>query len=212
MSQVEKNEVDHTTAPDATPGETQDQPKLSEEQQTQDGGIDYKAKLEQERLRREKAEKKIVDLKREKKEAPTSEGVSELEARLKELEASFSSRLEDTAKQLEMRSREDKYNDAINSVSSSEDEAELIKHILHNDIRATGDVARDVQRAKLLANEDRLVSENAELKAALASKRTAQSMATVGQRVQEDRQAWSAADIKFAKAAGLDVTKLGKRN
>lgn len=211
MEKVEKNEVEQSTASEATTEENKDQSTRSEASQTQTEGIDYKAKLEAERQRREKAEAKLVDLKKEKKEANSEEEREDIDARIKKLEDNFEKRLEEKTRELEMRSEERRYSDAISSVASSTDEAELIKHILKNDIKPTGDIERDVRRAKLLANEDNLTSENEELKKALTARKTAGGISTSGQRVREEKQTWTAADHKFAQAAGLDLSKVGKR-
>lgn len=208
MSEVEKKEVEQTTASEATTEETKAEPKLSEE--STNTGVDYKAKLEEAQKRVEKAENKIVDLKRELKETDGEEAQSDLKeqiAALQEKVQSFESMFENKAQELEMKAEERRYNDAVASVSSTDDEAQLIKHILKHDIKPTGDIDRDVRRAKLLANEDSLTSENAELKQSLVAKRTAGGVSTGGQRVRQEEPQYSAKDLKFAKAAGLDLTK-----
>lgn len=207
MNKVEKNEAEKTAASEATTEETKDQPKLSEESKTQVEGVDYKAKLEAERLRREKAEARLVDLKREQKE---SESKGDEEDRLLAMEERLMSRLEEKTSQLQKQSKQSKYDDAISSVASSEDEAALIQHILDNDIKPTGDVAKDVRRAKILANEDDLFSENTELKKALSSRKTVGGISSGSQRVAENKKTWSNADKKFAAANGLDLSKIGK--
>ncbi len=68
-----------------------------------------------------------------------------------------------------------------------------------------------MRRAKLLANEDNLTSENAELKQALIARKSSGSISTGSQRVIEEKQTWTATDRKFAQAAGLDLSKIGKR-
>ncbi len=135
MDDVEKKEVELTTPSEATTEETKEQPKLSEESQTQ--VVDYKAKLEAEQLRREKAEARIVELKKEKKEVSTSQEREDLESRIEELESRLLSTVEEKTRELEMKSEQRRYSDAISSMSSSEDEAALIRHILENDIKPT---------------------------------------------------------------------------
>lgn len=206
MSEVEKKDVEQTTAPEATTGEDKAESKLSEESQN----TDYAAKLEEAQKRVEKAENKIVDLKRELKESDNDSEKNDLEeqiATLQEKVSSFESMFDQKAQELEMKAEERRYNEAVASVSSSDDEKALIQHILKHDIKPTGDVERDVRRAKLLANEDSITSENAELKQSLVAKRTAGSISTGGQRVTQEEPQYSAKDLKFAKAAGIDLTK-----
>lgn len=209
--EVEKKQAEQTAPSEATTEEQKDQSQLSEESKTQPGGINYAEKLEQERKRREKAEAKIVDLKKEKKEAKTEEEQDVLEARIAQLEQSLISIVEQKTQELEMRTQRSRYDEAIRAVSSSEDEQALIRDILEHDIKPTGDIERDVRRAKILANEDSIANENEELKRALTARSTAGSISTGGQRVIEEKQTWTAADRKFAQAAGLDLTKVGKR-
>lgn len=209
MDNVEKNEVEQPTTSEATMEETKVQSQLSEESKTQ--VVDYKAKLDAERERREKAEAKIVELKKEKKESSSQEEREDLEARIAGLEAKLLETVEAKTKELELKSEQRRYSEAISAISSSEDEAALIRHILENDIKPTGDIERDVRRAKLLANEESLTSENEELKHALVARKSSGGISTGGQRVIEDKQTWSAADRKFAQAAGLDLSKVGKR-
>lgn len=211
MSEVEKKEVEQTTTPEATTGETQAEPKLSEE--SKNTGVDYAAKLEEERQRREKAEAKLVELKREKKEAKTDgEDTSSIDARIESVKAELQQDFDKKVRELALQSESRRYDDAISSLASNSDEAALMKHILENDIVPTGDIERDVRRAKMLANEDKIASESAELKQALVSRNTAGGIATGSQRMQEETPNWTAADRKFAAAAGLDLSKLGKRN
>lgn len=208
MSEVEKNEVEQTTNSGATAEETKAEPKLSEE--LQNTGIDYKAKLAEAQKRVEKAESKIVELKRELKDSDDDSEKDDLReqiASLQEKVLSFESMFDQKAQELEMKAEERRYNDAIASVSSSDDEKALIQHILKHDIKPTGDVERDVRRAKLLANEESLVSENAELKQSLVAKRTAGGISTGGQRVQDKEPKYTATDLKFAKVAGINLTK-----
>lgn len=207
MEQVEKIEEEHTSASEATTEETKDQSQLSEESKTQ---IDYKAKLEEERRRREKAEAKLVELKQERKTAQTQEEVIDVDSRIAEIEQRMSEKLEQRVREIQFQSQEQRYESLVASVSSSDDEAELIKHILKNDINPSGDIERDVRRAKLLANEDKVITENSELKRALATRKTVGGISTTGQRLREDKPVWSAKDIKFAKQAGLDLSKLKK--
>lgn len=145
------------TAPsqEKTKEESAQEENLSEKQtqEVETSEIDYKAELEAERKRREKAEEKLVKLKKEKKEV--SEDL-DLESKLEEL---LNRKLSD----IEMRTQQREYERAVSSLSESAEEAELINWHLENSIRLSGDPAEDVRRAKLLANEKRLLRENKEL-------------------------------------------------
>jgi len=206
MSQVEINEADLTATSEATTEENKSETTLSEE--SKNTGVDYKAKLEEERARREKAEARIVELKRERKEAHTQESVEDIDDQIASIEKRMEEKLESRVREIQYQSQEQRYEEAITSIASTKDEAELITHILKHDINPTGDIVKDVRRAKILANEDSIAEENAELKKALATRGTAGGMSTAGHKVREQKQQWSAKDVKFAKAAGIDLSKL----
>jgi disulfide oxidoreductase YuzD len=199
MSEVEKNTADLTATSDATTDEITGQSQLSEESQTQ---IDYKAKLEEEVRRREKAEAKIIEQKRVMKESQVEEPVSQ------DLEKLLEDKLEQKFRELQFQTQEHRYSDVIKSYSTSAEEAQLMEHILKHDIVASGDIEKDVRRAKMLANEDKITQENTELKRALTARNTAGGISSGGQKVRETKQQWSAKDIKFAKEAGIDLSKL----
>lgn len=207
MEEVEKKEEETTSAPEATTGETETQSTLSEESQTQ---IDYKAKLEEERQRREKAEAKLVELKRERKDVQPQDDSSLDDERIADIERKLEEKLENRVREIQFQSQESKYEDRIAQYASNSDEAELIRYILKNDIKQSGDVEKDVRRAKMLANEDKIVQENAELKRAIVARKTTGGISTGGQKLREDRPVWSATEQKFAKVAGIDLSKLKK--
>lgn len=121
--------------------------------------IDYKALLEKERSQRERAEKKIVKLKNRERETVDEDAIAALREEISNLRGEITQTL--SRKELD---------DAIKSVTTNQDEAELIKHHLENSIKSSGDIQEDVKRAKALANATKLDSENAALKEAVKTK------------------------------------------
>lgn len=126
---------------------------------------DYEALLEQERTRREKAENSIEKYKREAKKAKesTSEEKSDdagaTGLSLDDIRQAI--REENQTFQKEMMG--DKVTNAAKAIAKNESEAAFIEYQYHNGIQPSGNLERDMKRAKLLANEEVLLAREAEL-------------------------------------------------
>lgn len=129
--------------------------------------VDYKAELEAERERRERAEDKIVKLKKDKQETPPAEipqdAMEKLKQELLEVQQAELSKIR-------MESSRSVIEAEISKRSTSDDEAALIRYHLENSVKMSGDVAKDVARAKLLANEKHYQKGMQEMAEALKAK------------------------------------------
>jgi len=153
----------------------------AEEEQTD--AIDYAAELERETKHRKTAEfsseqyrKENADLKKqlveqeagdEKEEAPTFT-MDDVEARAKEIASK-------QVKEFSSNLVSDVIDEAVEALATTADEAKLILYHYDNTISHSGvsrtAVIKDMQRAKLIANESRLKRDHDELIAALQSER-----------------------------------------
>lgn len=140
---------------------TEEIEKPEEGQPESEEEVDYKAKYEEEQRLRKKAESRVQFLK-EKKVDGDEKPITKKD--LEELEANLTRR--HLRAQVESRARE---------LSENEDEAKLILHHYEHSIVPTGDVKKDVARARLLANEAKFEREHEELFRAAESKRNRES-------------------------------------
>ena len=135
-------------------------------------GTDYGAQLEEERKVREKAEssaqyhrEQAEKLRKEnqrlKGEGETDEDKPVTKRDLQEIEANL------TRKTLRAQVEAE-----VKKIARSSDEANLILYHYEHSIVPLGDVAKDISRARLIANEQRVLRENDELRATLRSKET----------------------------------------
>ena len=161
--------------------------------------IDYEALLEAETTRREKAEKKIVDMKRAEKNGDEYEDPDEL----------INQRIDERVSKALQDSSTDTVEDTLSSITDNDKERALIKFHYENSIKQSGyskaAIAQDLQRAKLIANESKIRKENSELKEALKAKASlgrGSSGTNQDRTVVEDRK-FSAADLAFMKARGI---------
>ena len=127
--------------------------------------IDYEEELEIVQGKLKKAERKIVKLKKEPKDA-SEEDLQEMEQRLEKRQ---DEKLDEIKKEALGGNRDN----AIEAVSSGPSETKLIEFHLDNSIRPSGNIREDVKRAKILANEKKIISQVDELKQILISKETA---------------------------------------
>lgn len=156
---------------------------LSEEEQTEkraekearERGEDYEADLEVERKRREQAESsaqyhriQAEKLRKEKEGFATKEELKELEANI--TRKTFRSQVEAEIKR----------------IARTPKEAELIRYHYEHSIVPIGDVATDVSRAHLLANEKKLKAEAEELQATLQSKENRGQGVRSGARIEDE--------------------------
>lgn len=168
----------------------------TEEAHSQNGDentVNYAQKLEEERAARQKAEKKlnqaeynIENLKKERKQQEQEKNQidsGEIESVRQELDNKFN--------EMQRSMLQDQIDSEIDTVSSDEKEAELIRHMYENTLQPNGydrrSIRKDIQRAKLLANEDRYVQENQALKDSLASEKTKyRAAAQSGEKVENE--------------------------
>ena len=159
----------------------------SEEESSKDLKIDYEAELAKEREAREKAERTLADkafkereAKRQAGDADASKDESDdkpLTAR--ELDDILSKRLSGIQKDLEG----EKIKEIAKSLASSEGEANLIVEIHKNRTFPLNlSLERQLEECYAIANRERILAQNAELKRALRSKETATGYAGEAER------------------------------
>lgn len=178
MTEEVKNEVIEQEASPETPVEEKEdetspdagqEPNESAEVEEEVGSeasedVDYKKELEKVQGTLKKAEHTIVELKKERKES--TEGIDD---RVKEeVNSQMNAIRADMA--------QDAIDDTLNSISSNEDEKNLIKFHYENSIKQTGfsrqAIENDLVNAKILANRTKIFKENSELKEALKAKKS----------------------------------------
>ena len=138
------NEVDETTNPPASEDETNE--------------VDYEAELAIEKKRREGAEQKIVDMKKQSKDGVDVDIDTIVEEKV-------NAKMQDSATDL--------LADVLTGITN-EKERNLVKYHYENSIKPTGfttlAIQKDVARARLIANEGKIAKENSEMKIALKAK------------------------------------------
>lgn len=152
-----KDKVEDTTEQDASLAEINEdemEDSLEDEVDSPDASqeeLNYSELYEQEKEAREKAEKKIVNMKRSQKEEsqedePDEDNSDDVEQKVQQAVSAF--REEFIGETVE---------EILGALSSNEDEKKLIKFHYNNTIKQSGvnagSIKRDLQRAKLLANE-----------------------------------------------------------
>lgn len=135
---------------------TEEIDKPEEGQPESEEEVDYRVKFEESERLRKKAEARVQFLKEKKGD----EDVPVTKKDLEELEANLTRR--HLRAQVESR---------IKEVAENEDEAKLILLHYESSLVPTGDIKKDVSRARLLANEAKLEREHDELLRAAESKR-----------------------------------------
>lgn len=198
MNEELENEVEETTAPNGSEEETNEEvindaddtadPTASEDETNE---VDYETELAAEKGRREKAEEKIVKMKRQSKDVDIDTLVEE----------KVNAKLQDSVPDL--------LADVLTGIADNK-ERELVKYHYENSIKPTGfttlAIQKDVARARLIANEAKLTKENSELKIALKAKH---STGNAGMGSNQDKQSfeeepnYSEADKKLMKRHGL---------
>ena len=174
------NDADDTADPTASEDETNE--------------VDYEAELATEKKRREGAEQKIVDMKKQSKDG----GDVDIDTLVEE---KVNAKLQDSAKDL--------LADVLTGVTD-EKERELVKYHYENSIKPTGfttlAIQKDVARARLIANEGKIAKENSEMKIALKAKH---STGNAGMGSNQDKTTfeqepnYSPADKKLMERHGL---------
>lgn len=164
-----------------------------------DETVDFEAELAAERERREKAEKKIVELKRQSKEGGKEVDIEAL------VEEKVNAKLQDSASDM-----------LENSLANIPDakERELVAYHYKNSIRHTGytplAIQKDVARSRLLANEKSLLRENSEMKLALKAKHSVGRGAGSNQdrEIEDEDLGLSAEDKAYMAKRGLTIEQV----
>ena len=175
----EEEKVDLETEEETPEGEELENKESEEEapegEESEGSELDHGAELEKEKKLREKAEssaqyhrEEAEKLRKEKGDFVTKNDLKELESNL--TRKTFRSQVEAEVKR----------------IARTPKEAELILYHYDHSLTPTGDVATDVRRALLLANEKRLGAENEELRAALQSKENRSPGVSGGRRMEDE--------------------------
>jgi hypothetical protein len=216
----EEQEVNN---PEASQEDVQEEKDTEQDSQE----IDYKAELEKAKAILEKknkqlgqAEHKIVELKKQKKEEfDEFDEFDEEEVEDKSLDAKEVLREELTKFKREMSS--ERIDETISKLTENPDEIALIKHHYENSIKPTGfdkeSIAIDIQNAYTLANAQKVLKQNNELKEALKAKKTISGGtggSSAGKAVKSSGypDTLSQADISFLKSQGITPEKYNKLN
>jgi len=205
--QEEGSEGDITSDPRASEDQKSEDESTDSDSSSQadegkaEDGVDYAAELDRETKHRKTAEysseqyrKENTDLKKQladkedaddgKDDAP-SFTMDDVEARAKEISSK-------QVKEFSSNLISDVIDEAVDAFATTADEAKLIRYHYDNTIAHTGvnrtAVIKDMQRAKLIANESRLKRDNEELVASLQSERGKHRGSAGSQRTHPERQ------------------------
>lgn len=216
---VDEEEV--VNDPEATQEDVQEE---DAEQDSQE--IDYKAELEKAKAILEKKEKqlgqaehKIVELKKQKKEEFDEFDEFDEEEKDNRPDVKEVIREELVAFKREMSS--ERIDETILKLTDNPDEIALIKHHYENSIKPTGfdkeSIAIDIKKAYTLANAQKVLKQNNELKEALKAKKTISGGtggSSAGKAVRSSGypDTLSQADISFLKSQGITPEKYNKLN
>ena len=209
------------------PVATQEDVQEEEQEPEQDSQeIDYKAELEKAKAILEKKEKqlgqaehKIVELKKQKKEEFDEFDEFDEEEKDNRPDVKEVIREELVAFKREMSS--ERIDETILKLTDNPDEIALIKHHYENSIKPTGfdkeSIAIDIQNAYTLANAQKVLKQNNELKEALKAKKTISGGtggSSAGKAVRSSGypDTLSQADISFLKSQGITPEKYNKLN
>lgn len=212
------------TQEDVQEEEQEEQEAQEPEQDSQE--IDYKAELEKAKAILEKkdkqlgqAEHKIVELKKQKKEEFDEFDEFDEEEKDNRPDVKEVIREELVAFKREMSS--ERIDETISKLTDNPDEIALIKHHYENSIKPTGfdkeSIAIDIQNAYTLANAQKVLKQNNELKEALKAKKTISGGtggSSAGKAVKSSGypDTLSQADISFLKSQGITPEKYNKLN
>lgn len=216
----EEQEVNN---PEASQEDVQEEKDTEQDSQE----IDYKAELEKAKAILEKkdkqlgqAEHKIVELKKQKKEEfDEFDEFDEEEVEDESLDVKEVLREELTKFKREMSS--ERIDETISKLTENPDEIALIKHHYENSIKPTGfdkeSIAIDIQNAYTLANAQKVLKQNNELKEALKAKKTISGGtggSSAGKAVKSSGypDTLSQADISFLKSQGITPEKYNQLN
>ena len=224
------DEEEEVNKPEASQEDVQEEEQEAQDTEQDSQEIDYKAELEKAKAILEKKEKqlgqaehKIVELKKQKKEEVDEfdefDEFDEEEVEDKSQDVKEVIREELIAFKREMSS--ERIDETISKLTDNPDEIALIKHHYENSIKPTGfdkeSIAIDIQNAYTLANAQKVLKQNNELKEALKAKKTI-SGGTGGSSVDKAVKSsgypdtLSQADISFLKSQGITPEKYNKLN
>ncbi len=168
--------------------ETQKETKetTEETEESKEGEIDYKVKLEEEEVARVKAESSAQFHREEAAKLRKEKGEEEPPITRKDLE-------ESEARATRQAFRASVEAEARRIARSPDEAAWIIFHYEHS-VMPTGDVLKDVTRARLIANEGRVEKEIEELQSALNSKGNLSTTLPSGERVETQPSAPALSD------------------
>jgi hypothetical protein len=198
---LETNDNSSESEEDASKETTETVEETTEEEEEKD----YISLYEIEKARREKAEHKIVKMKA--KNLDEEEEIIE-----EEEEDDYKSYVDKKLNEIKILSLEEKYNEAIDKVSSNESEKKLIRLYLE-DNNFSGDVTEQVQKAKALANYKKVAQANKELAKAHATKAGGEDSSSYKPSKKKEVSGLTDRDIAFLKRRGIYdkyVEKYGK--
>ena len=139
--------------------------------------IDFKAMLEEEKAKLQRAEEKIVKLKKlGKKDVPSTNEDEDEEVPEEKVSRLVADQIEKVKDEVRREIVESEVDDLISELSSNSDERQLIRHIYENRLQKSGysrsQIREDLENAKVLANKTAILKSNKELSEALKSKVT----------------------------------------
>ena len=180
------------------------EPSQEEGAETPDSdSVDYKEELEKAQQMLQKKEKQVKQaehvIENLKKDKSGPVDVSVIEQIVQEQMSNFTEQV-----------RGDAITNLVRSYSSSDEEAELIKHHLKHSIRASGDDEADILNAKALANKTRLVQKTAERNRAELRSEPEQATTAGAKDTPAKPLQLSNTDQNIARAFGLTKEELEK--
>jgi hypothetical protein len=215
------DEAKEVKNPDASQEDVQEE---DAEQDSQE--IDYKAELEKAKAILEKKEKqlgqaehKIVELKKQKKEE--FDEFDEFDEEEKDNRPDVKEVIREELNVFKREMSSERIDETISKLTDNPDEIALIKHHYENSIKPTGfdkeSIAIDIQNAYTLANAQKILKQNNELKEALKAKKTISGGtggSSAGKAVKSSGypDTLSQADISFLKSQGITPEKYNKLN
>ena len=224
---VDEEEV--VNNPVATQEDVQEEEQEAQDTEQDSQEIDYKAELEKAKAILEKkdkqlgqAEHKIVELKKQKKEEVDEfDEFDEFDEEEKDNRPDVKEVIREELISFKREMSSERIDETISKLTDNPDEIALIKHHYENSIKPTGfdkeSIAIDIQNAYTLANAQKVLKQNNELKEALKAKKTISGGtggSSAGKAVKSSGypDTLSQADISFLKSQGITPEKYNKLN
>ena len=224
---VDEEEV--VNDPVATQEDVQEEEQEAQDTEQDSQEIDYKAELEKAKAILEKKEKqlgqaehKIVELKKQKKEEVDEfDEFDEFDEEEKDNRPDVKEVIREELVAFKREMSSERIDETILKLTDNPDEIALIKHHYENSIKPTGfdkeSIAIDIQNAYTLANAQKVLKQNNELKEALKAKKTISGGtggSSAGKAVKSSGypDTLSQADISFLKSQGITPEKYNKLN